>query len=473
MAVKGKDELAFAYVIRLHFMRVRILSESEQQTNLPQIRSWFNVDKENTVASLKLGLCASVPALRDARVRTTELVLTLDGFELLDDSSIHVLRDGDLIWYVERHIPFFPLLYDLCKSLHRRTHVPKRSAEVVEDAPRKRQRQLPSTSGAAGSRVTFDGTGRNGFYHQVVGHPGRNRSTKPSSSLSSDSTSDSSSGDSSTDSDSTSGSSSDSGTTSASSSSTDDIPPPPPHPPPSSAFQRKPIQPTYVIFFLIGDSSVSWVRHRRSVAVPPGFGKPQTRARNERRRKKRLVKCEDNVATPSPAGSSNAMPLGSTKSLNTPEPMMMSMKNKNKRRGFKNTTSIPSHITFGNDEVAPRPSSTLVPPSKRDQLPPGLFVTSVDVEEDMWPRDGEQAWDRKRKKIQRDAYGQEDEADITLDYGRTPEQDSSTAASGLDYTALEKAWVSAPPLVEKTTFSMGSIVGWQVRQLATMEENDA
>jgi hypothetical protein len=108
--VKGKDELAFAYVIRLHFMRVRILSESEQQTNLPQIRSWFNVDKENTVASLKLGLCASVPALRDAQVRTTELVLTLDGFELLDDSSIHVLRDGDLIWYVERHIPYLPYM---------------------------------------------------------------------------------------------------------------------------------------------------------------------------------------------------------------------------------------------------------------------------------------------------------------------------------------------------------------------------
>jgi hypothetical protein len=87
-------------------MRVRILSESEQQTNLPQIRSWFNVDKENNVGSLKLSLCASVPALRDAHVRSTELVLMLDGFELLNDSSIHILRDGDLIWYVERHISY-------------------------------------------------------------------------------------------------------------------------------------------------------------------------------------------------------------------------------------------------------------------------------------------------------------------------------------------------------------------------------
>lgn len=105
--MKGNDELAFAYVIRQHFMRVRILSESEQQTNLPQIKSWFNVDKENTVVSLKLSLCASVPALRDAHVRATELVLTLDGFELLNDSSVHILRDGDLIWYVEQRISYF------------------------------------------------------------------------------------------------------------------------------------------------------------------------------------------------------------------------------------------------------------------------------------------------------------------------------------------------------------------------------
>ena len=109
--VKGKDELAFAYVIIQHFvtvfMRIRILSESEQQTNLPQIRSWFNVDKENTVASLKLSICGSVPTLRDAHVRATELVLTLDGFELLDSSSVHILRDGDLIWYVEQPILYF------------------------------------------------------------------------------------------------------------------------------------------------------------------------------------------------------------------------------------------------------------------------------------------------------------------------------------------------------------------------------
>jgi hypothetical protein len=93
--------LAVAYVISTLLMRIRILSASEQ-TNLPGIRSWFNVDRENTVRSLKLSLCASVPALHDAHVLATDLVLTLDEFELLNDSPIHILRDNDLVWYVER-----------------------------------------------------------------------------------------------------------------------------------------------------------------------------------------------------------------------------------------------------------------------------------------------------------------------------------------------------------------------------------
>ena len=89
-------------------MRIRILSQSEQ-TNLPVIRSWFNVDRESTVTSLKLSLCASLPALRDARVRAEELVLTLDDFELLNGSPINILRDEDLIWYAEHVYPFYSL----------------------------------------------------------------------------------------------------------------------------------------------------------------------------------------------------------------------------------------------------------------------------------------------------------------------------------------------------------------------------
>jgi len=148
--------------------------------------------------------------------------------------------------------------------------------------------------------------------------------------------------------------------------------------------------------------------------------------------------------------------------------MMMSLKNKNKRPDFKNTIGMPSHITFQDNEVAPSPPLTLVPPSKRGQLPPRLFVTSVDVEKDIWPRDNDQNWDRKQKKTQRDSYGQAvDEADIALDYGRTPEEDSTASVSRHDYTALENAWVSAPPLEEKVNLSIGCVVGWQVRQSLT------
>ena len=80
-------------------MRIRVLAES--QFGVPNVRSWFNIEQENTVASLKSSLCASISALREARVQAIELVLLLDDFELLDNSAVHVLRDGDLVWYAE------------------------------------------------------------------------------------------------------------------------------------------------------------------------------------------------------------------------------------------------------------------------------------------------------------------------------------------------------------------------------------
>ena len=149
--------------------------------------------------------------------------------------------------------------------------------------------------------------------------------------------------------------------------------------------------------------------------------------------------------------------------------MMMSLKNKNKRRDFKNTIGMPSHITFQDNGVAPSPPPTLIPPSERSQLPPRLFVTSVDVEEDIWPKGNDQNWNRKQKKTQRESYGQVvDEADITLDYGKTPEEDQTASVSRLDYTALENAWVNAPPIEEKATLPFGCVVGWQVRQSLTL-----
>ena len=148
--------------------------------------------------------------------------------------------------------------------------------------------------------------------------------------------------------------------------------------------------------------------------------------------------------------------------------MMMSLKNKNKRRDFKNTIGVSSRITFQDDGVAPSPPPTLIPPSERGQLPPRLFVTSVDVEEDIWPRRNDQNWNWKQKKTQRESYGQAvDDADITLDYSKTPGEDRTVSVSTLDYTALENAWVNAPPIQEKVILPFGCVVGWQVRQSLT------
>ena len=151
--------------------------------------------------------------------------------------------------------------------------------------------------------------------------------------------------------------------------------------------------------------------------------------------------------------------------------MMMSLKNKNKRRGFKSNASPPARVTFQdeNDEVALSQPQRLIPPSERDQLPPRLFVTSVDVEAGMWPRDNEQKWDRKQKKVQRDAYGHaEEQADIKLDYGEIPEE-GTTTTSDVNYAALEKLWATAPALGDRATLPLpiGSVVGWQVRPIST------
>jgi hypothetical protein len=230
------------------------------------------------------------------------------------------------------------------------------------------------------------------------------------------------------------------------------------------------------LFFAVRRNVISWDRYHRPAPVPPGFGKAQTHARNDRRRKKRLLERVVKATPPVPGGSPNAIPLGAAKlHVDTPEPMMMSLKNKNKRRGFKNTASVPSRVTFQDDDiVALSQPQRLIPPSERDQLPPRLFVTSVDVEAGMWPKDDEQKWDRKQKKIQRDAYGHtEEQVDFKLDYGKIPEEEGTTTASDLDYAALEKAWMTAPVLGITSALSIGFIVGWQVRHISASYEGNS
>jgi hypothetical protein len=141
----------------------------------------------------------------------------------------------------------FHHLNDLCNSLRRRTHLPKRTIATFEDAPRKRHRPLPGANNAAHGLAAVGGVDVNGF---ILKAPGRGRSTESSSSSSSSSSLDTSSDNSSDDTSSDSESTSDSDSDSASSSSDflarplprpPRLPPPPPFEP-----ERKPSQPRYV-----------------------------------------------------------------------------------------------------------------------------------------------------------------------------------------------------------------------------------
>jgi hypothetical protein len=174
-------------------------------------------------------------------------------------------------------------LIDCCNSLRRRTHLPKRGAELTEDTPRKRRRPLPvANSAAAGGHAPVGGVGLNGFIFPTPGHLGGGRSTESSSSSSSsDTSSNTSSDDTSSNSESTSGSSSDSDpdldldsdSDSTSSLSSDDLRRHVPRPPPSFEHQKKPSQPRYVTSTLsIVSLSISCVRPTGLSQYHPDLG---------------------------------------------------------------------------------------------------------------------------------------------------------------------------------------------------------
>jgi hypothetical protein len=79
-------------------MRLRIQTFSP----LPELKVWYSTDNHPisdaaNIAYLKQAICTQVPALTQFGVDGSNLVLLLDSFELLDDSPLSVVRDGDLI----------------------------------------------------------------------------------------------------------------------------------------------------------------------------------------------------------------------------------------------------------------------------------------------------------------------------------------------------------------------------------------
>ncbi|KAL4075559.1 hypothetical protein J3A83DRAFT_4089539 [Scleroderma citrinum] len=318
-------------------MRVKVTTSPP----LPPLKAWFPIPsssttRESTIASFKSHLCRSLPILRE--FTSSSLSLSIDGFQLLDDSEIEVVRDGDLVWLTNVSIE------QICPPRHDKS---------------------PSSSS----------------------------SSSPSSSSDTTSTS-------SEDSDSDSSSESDSG-----------IP---------LVIQEVPL-------------------------VPPGFGKPQTRARNRRRRLKRQHERGATALVPRITSGVNAIgpPSEVTPSPQTTIPPQehdpngkyhiewsempddnilslpsLSLRNKNKAKNFRSFIGkpLPPKIIFADEEMKRTPTQlepssetlrppaidsqlvpfmpilaavepratrilpSLIPPSSRPSLPPNLFVTSVDVE---------------------------------------------------------------------------------------------
>jgi len=68
---------------------------------LPELKAWFVPEiktAQETVFDLKGLLCKGVQPLRNGRFQAKDLILILEEFELLNDSPLTAVRDGDLIF---------------------------------------------------------------------------------------------------------------------------------------------------------------------------------------------------------------------------------------------------------------------------------------------------------------------------------------------------------------------------------------
>ncbi|KAG6915042.1 hypothetical protein DXG01_013772 [Tephrocybe rancida] len=472
-------------------MRLRLQTKAP----LPELKAWFSPHPDNTpatVAELKLAICQQIPALRAQEGLGNRLLLLLDDFELLDDNPLDVVRDGDFI-----HIKALPDAPKLPGYIHSPASSPvkKRKRALSNEAS---SVQIPNIAPLRKKKKEFI----------VQPFP------EPESSEESDSSSNSAS--SSSSSSSASSSSSSSSPSSSASSSSSSLSSSPPARQPSKPSKAK-----------LGQSGLQ-PQHN----IPPGYGKPQTHSRNLRRRiKKKHDKAassqpDSGPAPPKNSSAPNLIPLGSrsgqtegraadegdegdadvdmaspakqrqgvsTMNEDGSSIMMSTLRNKNKRKGFKQSMAapLPRKIVFdgepeasgsctppiqhvaqtliaelpGTGAVVPWPR--LVPPSEkqeRGKLPPRMFVTSVDVEEGVHTQR-----QKKKKQKQKEAATQEEwgtykyeesaqvEEDVLLNY---PEEGTSKTG-GLDWDRAEKSWEKFAEVTDLAQLVVEDIVGWK------------
>lgn len=197
---------------------------------------------------------------------------------------------------------------------------------------------------------------------------------------------------------------------------------------------------------------------------------------------------------------------GATTSTQANTFMMLSLQNKNKKKGFKSApTIIPAKIVFTTEErdsiakspqihhvagrlsvddnfvsveqmtpskAAPTNNSRLVPPSEKQEqglLPSNMFVTSVDVEE---------AMQNKKRKTKKQTHGSKDscagpvrvpdvyeDAVLNLVDGNSALDETLEAATQLGITEIEGQWNSFRRITEPSQVVRNAIVGWKVSRL--------
>lgn len=74
-------------------MRIKLESTSP----LPIVKAWFHVESISNVQELKSSLCSKLLQFCDANINHRDIILLLDDYELLDTSTIDILRDGDAV----------------------------------------------------------------------------------------------------------------------------------------------------------------------------------------------------------------------------------------------------------------------------------------------------------------------------------------------------------------------------------------
>ncbi|KAG0698015.1 hypothetical protein DFH29DRAFT_943544 [Suillus ampliporus] len=389
---------------------------------LSPFKAWFALDTEvYTIAQLKCTLCARLPIIG---LQADNIILVMDGYDLLDDSPISILRDGDAV----------------CIKC---TSQPGMSSNRILELP------LPATLK-------------------------RKRHPFSASDISSSSSSASSSSSSSSD---------DSSSATSSSDSDSDAPTPP----------RQPVEKRVVA------TTKSKTPQDNISFVPPGYGKPSTRNRNLRRRRKRLAEHnnppEEPLAPTSGANSILPLPMSLTRTSSEayaadaepesePQVMMVSLRNKNKKKNFRQLMDkpLPPKIVFAELENAPMqetasepldkpiPTGTstqdkvsihpvkharLIPPSERNDLPSNIFVTSVDLEEGIWPKKKRRS---KEEPVTASYHDDSCTADLNLDYG--PAEVSGVNLDEALHLRAEQQWDSLPKITNVSQVKVDNIVAY-------------